>query len=52
MMLMTTTAFTRLDVAIFVGIFLLVPAYSLWKSRGEKSSSDYFLGRRFVTRGS
>lgn len=43
---MTAARITMLDGVVFVGFYTLVLAFSLWKSRGEKDSADYFLGRR------
>lgn len=43
---MLPTTISPLDVAIFVGFFLVVLAFSFFKSRGEKDSAGYFLGRR------
>jgi SSS family solute:Na+ symporter len=39
-------SFTALDLAIFSGFYAVVLGFSLWKSRGEKTSADYFLGGR------
>ncbi len=38
--------FTLLDLAIFVAFYATVLSFSLIKSRGEKTSADYFLGGR------
>lgn len=38
--------FTPLDVAIFVAFYGLVLLFSFLKSRGERTSADYFLGGR------
>ena len=34
------------DIAIFVAFYLAVVGFSLFKSRGRKTSADYFLGGR------
>ena len=39
-------SFTVLDIAIFVAFYALVLVFSLVKSRGERTSADYFLGGR------
>lgn len=44
--MMRPVQFTPLDTAICVAFYLLVLAFSFWKSRGGKNSADYFLGRR------
>ncbi|MPZ16810.1 MAG: sodium/solute symporter [Luteitalea sp.] len=38
--------FTKLDVAVFVAFYGTVLAFSLVKSRGRRTSADYFLGGR------
>jgi solute:Na+ symporter, SSS family len=38
--------FTAVDVAVFVAFYGLVLAFSFVKSRGRKTSADYFLGGR------
>lgn len=38
--------FTGLDIAIFVVFYLIVLAFSFFKSRGRKDSAEYFLGGR------
>jgi SSS family solute:Na+ symporter len=38
--------FSALDLAVFLGFYGLVLGVSLVKSRGEKTSADYFLGGR------
>ena len=38
--------FTLLDIAIFVVFYGVVLAFSFIKSRGERTSADYFLGGR------
>lgn len=40
------TGFTLLDVIILAAFFVIVLAFSLWKSRAEKNSADYFLAGR------
>jgi len=37
---------TALDVAIFVAFYAVVVGFSLFKSRGRRTSADYFLGGR------
>jgi SSS family solute:Na+ symporter len=37
------------DIALFVGFFIVVIGVSLYKSRSEKSSEDYFLAGRGLT---
>jgi SSS family solute:Na+ symporter len=37
---------TALDVAVFAAFYLTVVAFSLFKSRGRRTSADYFLGGR------
>ena len=39
-------SFSALDFLIFAGFYAVVLAFSLVKSRGEKTSADYFLGGR------
>jgi solute:Na+ symporter, SSS family len=39
-------SFTALDLAIFAAFYGLVLGFSLWKSRGEKTSAEFFLGGR------
>ena len=38
--------FTSIDIVIFCTFYLVVMAFSFWKSRGGKNSADYFLGKR------
>jgi solute:Na+ symporter, SSS family len=38
--------FGVIDIAVFVGFYLIILATSLWKSRSEKGSAGYFLGGR------
>jgi solute:Na+ symporter, SSS family len=38
--------FTSIDVAIFVAFYAVILLFSLIKSRGERTSADYFLGGR------
>jgi SSS family solute:Na+ symporter len=38
--------FTSLDYVVFLGFYGSVVAFALWKSRGERTSADYFLGGR------
>jgi len=38
--------FSIADLVIFCLFFLLVVGFSFWKSRGQKDSAGYFLGRR------
>lgn len=38
--------FAPLDYAVFLGFYALVLGFALWKSRGERTSADYFLGGR------
>jgi SSS family solute:Na+ symporter len=35
-----------IDIALFAAFYLVVLSFSVWKSRGEKDSAGYFLGRR------
>jgi len=44
----STTPFTfgAIDIAVFVGFYLVIMVTSLWKSRSEKGSAGYFLGGR------
>ena len=37
---------SAIDILVFVAFYGLVLAVSLWKSRGSKTSEDYFLGGR------
>ena len=37
---------TLADIALFAAFYLVVLSFSVWKSRGEKDSAGYFLGRR------
>ena len=37
---------SALDILVFVGFYGLVLGVSLWKSRGRRTSEDYFLGGR------
>ena len=37
---------SAIDVVVFVAFYGLVLAVSLWKSRGRRTSEDYFLGGR------
>jgi SSS family solute:Na+ symporter len=37
---------TLTDIALFAAFYLVVLSFSVWKSRGEKDSAGYFLGRR------
>jgi solute:Na+ symporter, SSS family len=39
-------SFSFLDYAVFIGFYLCVLIFSVWKSRGKGSSDDYFLGGR------
>jgi SSS family solute:Na+ symporter len=39
-------AVTPLDVAVFTAFYLTVVGFSLFKSRGRRTSADYFLGGR------
>lgn len=39
-------AFSAVDLAIFISFYALVLLFSLVKSRGERTSADYFLGGR------
>ncbi|HEY0946438.1 MAG TPA: sodium/solute symporter [Opitutaceae bacterium] len=38
--------FTPLDYAVFLSFYAFILGFALWKSRGESTSSDYFLGGR------
>lgn len=38
--------FTPLDYAVFLGFYAAVVGFALWKSRGERTSADYFLAGR------
>ncbi|HEX9785375.1 MAG TPA: sodium/solute symporter [Opitutaceae bacterium] len=38
--------FSSLDYAVFIGFYLIIVGVALWKSRGEKTSADFFLGGR------
>ncbi|BET65330.1 sodium/sugar symporter [Opitutales bacterium ASA1] len=38
--------FTTVDYVVFFGFYASVVAFALWKSRGERTSADYFLGGR------
>lgn len=37
------------DIVAFVAFYLVVVGFAFWKSRGEKTSADYFLGGRSLT---
>ena len=39
-------SFTPLDYAVFLGFYAVVVGFALWKSRGERTSADYFLAGR------
>jgi SSS family solute:Na+ symporter len=39
-------SFGAVDFAVFIGFYIIILATSLWKSRSEKGSADYFLGGR------
>ena len=39
-------SFTAIDIAIFVVFYAVVLSFSFYKSRGQKSAADYFLGGR------
>lgn len=39
-------SFGAVDIVVFVGFYLIILVTSLWKSRSEKGSADYFLGGR------
>lgn len=38
--------FAPLDYAVFAGFYATIVAVALWKSRGERTSADFFLGGR------
>lgn len=38
--------FSPLDYVVFLGFYAIVVGFALWKSRGERTSTDYFLGGR------
>lgn len=39
-------SFSFLDYAVFIGFYVFIVGFALWKSRGEATSADYFLGGR------
>ncbi len=39
-------SFLPVDYIVFIGFFLVVVGFAMWKSRGERTSADYFLGGR------
>jgi SSS family solute:Na+ symporter len=39
-------SFSILDYVVFLGFYALILGFSIWKSRGESTSADYFLGGR------
>lgn len=39
-------SFSWLDYAVFIAFYVFVLGFGLWKSRGERTSVDYFLGGR------
>lgn len=38
--------FSSLDYAVFIAFYLFVVGFALWKGRGKRTSTDYFLGGR------
>ncbi len=38
--------FSPIDIFVFAGFYLFVVGFAIWKSRGEHTSADYFLGGR------